>query len=149
MKRKGTAMWRGHYSDEVREKVLQEVMLGRESLSAVARRYGINKGAVWHWKKQREKELGPQADEGSRAKDLRIADLERMVGKLMMENDFLKKFAGYIKQQRNERSSIVTAKTWGVSKPDASSWDLPAARTTTGGETDLATPLTSCDLRSG
>jgi hypothetical protein len=72
----------------------------------------------------------PEAEEDSRALQGRVAELERMVGRLAMENDFLKKFAAYAKQQTSERSSIVTAKTLGW-PGRAGSLGLPAARTTT------------------
>ena len=42
------------------------------------------------------------------SRDTRILELERMVGKLTMENELLKKAAQFEQQEQNENSSIVT-----------------------------------------
>jgi hypothetical protein len=80
------------------------------------------------------------SEEGDmRALKARVAELERMVGRLTMENDFLKKFAAFTKQQTNARSSIVTPKTLASPKL-AGSLDLPEARTTMPVESGLIKP---------
>jgi hypothetical protein len=46
----------------------------------------------------------------------RIAELERMVGKLTMENELLKKAVDYTARRRNGSSSPITAKTLATSR---------------------------------
>lgn len=120
------------YTEEFRRQVVHEWKTGPESGMDLSRRYGLSAGLLWQWSKRYEAEgaeIGPEED--SRMLQARVAELERMVGRLTMENDFLKKFATYTKQQTNERSSIVTAKNLASRKP-AGSVGLPAAATTTG-----------------
>ena len=49
----------------------------------------------------------------------RIAELERMVGRLTMENDLLKKAVEYTVRRRRENSSPITAKSLAASKGGA------------------------------
>ena len=49
----------------------------------------------------------------------RIAELERMVGRLTMENELLKKAVQYTARRRKEFSSPITAKTLAISRGGA------------------------------
>ena len=49
----------------------------------------------------------------------RNAELERMVGRLTMENELLKKAVQYTVRRRRENSSPITAKSLGVSRGGA------------------------------
>ena len=49
----------------------------------------------------------------------RIAELERMVGRLTMENELLKKAVEYSAGRRKEHSSPITAKTLAASRGGA------------------------------
>ncbi len=49
----------------------------------------------------------------------RIAELERMVGRLTMENELLKKAVEYTARRRKEFSSPITAKTLATSRGGA------------------------------
>jgi transposase len=119
------------YTEEFRRRVVNEWRTGPESGTELSHRYGLSTGLLWQWsKKFEQEEVMAEPEEDSRMLKARVAELERMVGRLAMENDFLKKFAVYTKQQTNERSSIVTAKSLASRKP-AGSLGLPAAATTT------------------
>jgi len=118
------------YTDEFRRGVVEELVTGPDSGLTIARKYGISSGLLSRWCKRYEEEGGYEPEDDSRALKARVAELERKIGQLTMENDFLKKFAAFAKQQTNERLSIVTAKTLASRKP-AGSLGLPAAHTTT------------------
>lgn len=118
------------YTQEFKRQVVEELMTGPESGVAVSRRYGLSGGLLSRWCKEFEEGSEPTSEEDSRPLKARVAELERKIGQLTMENDFLKKFAAFTKQQTNERLSIVTAKTLGSRKP-AGSLGLLAARITT------------------
>jgi transposase len=119
------------YSRKLREQVVREYLDGSASYTELVQRYGLSSGVLAKWIKR----YGPSSEEeeGSPAMRKRVAELERMVGRLTMENDLLKKFAAYTQQQTSERSSIVTARTLRASRRPAGSLGLPAARITTGG----------------
>lgn len=121
------------FSEEFKQQIIRELCQGAETMAEVSRRYGIQSGVIsrWYMRYSGESVTGKEKEEDSRRLHARIVELERMVGRLTMENDFLKKFAAYAKQPTNGRSCVITGKTFPASKPDAGYLGLPGARTTT------------------
>jgi transposase-like protein len=111
---------------------VQEVLMSAEPMKQVGQRHGVPMSVISRWCLEHD-ERHPE-EEGARGLSERVAELERMVGRLTMENAFLKKFAAWTKQQTSERSSIVTAKTLGAYKQDAGYLGLRGAPTTTQNE---------------
>lgn len=86
--------------------VVRQIEAGEKSLAAICREYELDPSLVIGWK-HRVRELGSQAFPGSPpgsgallppgnptsigAAEARIAELERLVGQLTLENQFLKK----------------------------------------------------------
>lgn len=127
-------MWRKKkvYSEEFRRRVVDELMNGSMGYAQLSRHYGLSNGLLSQWAKRYGVEPVGESEEGDmRALKGRVAELERMVGRLAMENDFLKKFAAFTKQRTSERSSIVTPRNWEPPKP-AGLLGWPVAATTTG-----------------
>ena len=122
------------YTAALREQVVREYLNGTDSTEEINQRYGLSSGLLSYWVKRYSREKTPEVEEDPRMLKVRVAELERMVGRLTMENDLLKKFAAYTKQQTSERSSIVTARSLEASKRDAGCLGLPGAATTTGSE---------------
>ena len=83
-------------------------MSGESRPAQLCRRYNINTSLLYHWKRQysRGKFNNEPTEEGA-LKD-RIEKLERLVGKLTLENEFLKKWLQHSisQSQRNGRSSL-------------------------------------------
>jgi len=118
------------YSRKFREQVVHEYFSGAASYTELMQRYGLSSGLLGKWCR-RYGGGGSDETEGSRDQSRKVAELERMVGRLTMENDLLKKFAAYTQQQTSECSSIVTAKTLRASRRPVGSLGLPGARITT------------------
>jgi transposase-like protein len=79
------------YTKEFKQKVLREVDQG-EGASLVARRYAVSRQLIYEWQ-QRQRD-GTLQDTGvQRETQLvrEVDDLQRKVGQLTMENEFLKK----------------------------------------------------------
>jgi transposase len=151
MERKGKTMWRQYkkYGAEFRRRVVDELMSGSAGYSELTDRYGLSGGLLTQWVKRYGGQAPVEDEEAdTRVLRARLAELERMVGRLTMENDFLKKFAAYTKQQTNERLSIVTPKNWEPPRP-AGSLGLPAARTTTGPQTPVPRMLKTPGSKGG
>ncbi len=89
---------RRRWSPEEKRAILEEGELPGNSLSAVARKYGVNPNQLFHWRKlMREGALvAVGTDEhvvpASEAKQLkvRIRELERLLGKKTMEAEILR-----------------------------------------------------------
>ena len=136
------------YDEAFKRQLAHEAVTGATSVAALTEQYKLGTGILYRWVHQYEEvaEPGPEGD--TRALKGRVAELERMVGRLAMENDFLKKFAAYTKQRTNERLSIVTPQNWVPPRP-AGSLGLPAARTTIGSETAPPRPLKTPGSKNG
>jgi transposase len=104
------------FSPAFKQQVIGELLGGGFSLAQLSRRHNVSPGLILYWKKRYEgggSEVPSQSEKRSLA---RIAELERMVGRLMMENELLKKAVAYTAQRRKERSSPITAKSLAASK---------------------------------
>jgi transposase-like protein len=95
------------YSLEFKRQVIEELLSGESGPAQLCRRYNITSSLLYHWKKQygRGKFDNEPTEEGA-LKD-RIEKLERLVGKLTLENEFLKKGLQYRlnQSQRDGKSS--------------------------------------------
>ena len=79
------------FSLELKRQVVEELLSGESHPAQLCRRYNIGSSVLYHWKKQysRGKFNNEPTEEGA-LKD-RIEKLERLVGKLTLENEVLKK----------------------------------------------------------
>jgi transposase len=111
---------RRSFSAALKREVVGELLSGACSLAQLSRRHDVSSGLILYWKKRYE-EVG-LADGPSQSEKrflARIAELERMVGRLTMENELLKKAVEYTARRRKELSSPITAKSLAASKAGA------------------------------
>lgn len=111
---------RRSFSAAFRRQVLGELLSGGCTLAQLSRRHDVSPGLILYWKKRQEEGGLAEGPSQSEKRSLaRIAELERMVGRLTMENELLKKAVEYTAQRRKERSSPITAKTLVASRGGA------------------------------
>lgn len=93
---------RRKFTREFKLQIINEVAAGK-SLAQAAREYNIGAGMIAKWRQEYERNPeGAFAGNGNIANyDAKIAELERMVGRLTMENELLKK--ALIRQGAQER----------------------------------------------
>jgi transposase len=95
---------RRKFSPEFKARVVLEMLTEQKSAAQVSREYGIKDSVLSRWK-QEFIERSPQLFEQGTAsddRDQRIAELERMVGRLAMELEMAKKVSRYLNSSRNE-----------------------------------------------
>jgi len=88
---------RRQFSAEFKVRVVLEMISGEKGLMQASREYGIKDTVLSRWK-QEFLERASQVFETPKAADEqseRIAELERMVGRLTMQLDMAKKVLGY------------------------------------------------------
>jgi len=80
------------YTREFKLKVLGEIEAGKSQAQA-AREYQLTETAIYKWRQQlsRYKDKAFAGQGKAYTDEARVHELERMVGRLTMENDFLKK----------------------------------------------------------
>ncbi len=105
------------FSLEFKRRVVEELMSGESRPAQLCRRHNITSSVLYHWKKQysRGKFNNEPSEEGA-LKD-RIEKLERLVEKLTLEMEFLKKGLQHSlsQYQRNGKSSPVSNTSSGIS----------------------------------
>jgi transposase len=104
------------FSLEFKRQVIMELQSGESRPAQLCRRYDISASLLYHWRKQysRGKFNNEPTEEGA-LKD-RIEQLERLVGRLTLENEFLKKGLQHSLTQypRNGRPSAGTNGASGI-----------------------------------
>jgi transposase-like protein len=79
------------FSLEFKRQVIQELLSSESSPAQICRRHSISSSLLYHWKKQFSRgKFNNEPTEEAALKD-RVEKLERLVGKLTLENEFLKK----------------------------------------------------------
>ena len=85
------------FKAEFKAKVVLELIAGKKSLSEASREYEIKDTVLSRWKQEfleRASEVFEQPKD-TQDKDVRIAELERMVGRLTMQAELSKKAQSY------------------------------------------------------
>lgn len=79
------------FSLEFKRQVVQELLSGESGPAQLCRRHNIGPSLIYHWKRQYSRgKFENEPTEEAALKD-RVEKLERLVGKLTLENEFLKK----------------------------------------------------------
>lgn len=84
------------HSKQVKFKAAIELFKSDKTASQISQEYGVHQNVLQRWKKKLIEE-GPELFEDQRQKKISSdpsADLERKIGQLTMEVDFLKKVLG-------------------------------------------------------
>lgn len=95
------------FSVEFKRQVVEELLSVVSRPAQLCRRYNITPSVLYHWKKQYSRgKFNNEPNEEAALKD-RIEKLERMVGRLTLENEFLKRGLQHSlsQSQRNGKSS--------------------------------------------
>ena len=79
------------FSLEFKRQVVEELLSGESGAAQLCRRHSISSSLLYHWKEQYSRgKFNNEPTKGGALKD-RVEKLERLVGKLALENEILKK----------------------------------------------------------
>ena len=79
------------FSPEFKRQVIEELLSGISTPAQLIRRHEISSGLLYHWEKQYAKGGFENPPSQEAALEDRVCQLEQLVGKLTLENEFLKK----------------------------------------------------------
>ena len=97
------------FSPEFRHQVVEELLSGISTSVQLCRRHNISSGLLYYWKKQYAKGHFGNEPTQEAAQTEKIRQLEQMVGKLTMQNEFLKKAVqNSLRQSEKKESSLPT-----------------------------------------
>lgn len=89
---------RRKFTAEFKARVVLDMLTQGKSASQASREYGVKDSVLSRWQKEFI-ERAPQvfeADQASNGDDQRVAELERLVGRLTMELDLAKKVSRHL-----------------------------------------------------
>ena len=95
------ALKRRRFTREFKLQVLREIEAGK-SIAQAAREHELHPNLITRWRTL-QSEYAQQAFSGNGnpyKQEARIAELERLVGRLTLENDFLKKALSHLEAQK-------------------------------------------------
>ncbi len=95
------------FSHQFKRQVVEELLSGESRPAQLCRRHNISSSLLYHWKKQYGRGRFNNEPTAEGALRDRIEKLERLVGRLTLENEFLKKGLEHSLSQseRNGKSS--------------------------------------------
>jgi len=99
---------RRRFSAAFKRQVVEEVLAGVSTQAQVCRRYELCPTLVRSWKEQYAQGQLADPEQAGQSLQQRLQELERLVGRLTLENALLKRAVASTLQQRSERSSAVT-----------------------------------------
>ncbi len=112
------------YSIAFKRQVAETYLSGEESFHDLARRHDVCRSLIRIWVKKHEAgEFDEEVEAAGLLQEMEasIAALERKVGQLTMENDFLKKASARLHRKPASSSSVVSGPQVSQSPKDAGS----------------------------
>jgi len=105
---------RRSYSNDFKKQVAESMLSGSSTQAELAREHRISPVILNRWKNDyKDGKFFENVTSQDMAKlELRIRDLERLVGRLTLENEMLKKIRDLDTKGKKDTSSIVTSKDW-------------------------------------
>ncbi len=112
---------RRSFSDDFKKQVVESIVSGSATQAEMAREYKISPVLINKWKKDyKTGKFFENVSSHDMAKlELRVRSLERLLGKITLENEMLKKIRDLGTKEKKDNLSIVTSKDWEQSKGGA------------------------------
>jgi transposase-like protein len=109
------------FSQEFKRQVVEELLTGESRPGQLCRRHNISSSLLYHWKKQYGRGKFNNEPTAEAALKDRVEKLERLVGRLTLENEFLKRGLqnSLSQSERNRKSSAGGNTSSAVSGKDA------------------------------
>lgn len=112
------------HSEAFKRQIVEEVLSGQETVVGQARRYDLERQTIYRWI-ARYRSDGVTGSRPVRSErddyEARIAALERKVGQLAMENEFLKKTSERLRRQHAGQRSVISGPVVSASRKGAGS----------------------------
>ena len=101
------------FSQEFKRETTEAIVSGKVSQLEVSRKYGISPVIISRWKKEHcSGKFFENTNPDYARLSIKIKELERMVGRLTMENDTLKEIVKLVEPQKKASQQIFTSADW-------------------------------------
>ena len=105
---------RRSFSNDFKKQIVESILSGSATQAELATEHRISPVILNRWKKdyRKGKFFENVTSQDMARLELKIRDLERLVGKLTLENEIVKKIRDLDTKEKKDSSSIVTSKDW-------------------------------------
>ena len=112
---------RRSFSSDFKKQIVESILSSSATQAELAREHRISPVMInrWHKDYKAGKFFENVSSQDMAKLELKIRDLERLVGKLTLENEILKKIRDLDTKEKKDNSSIVTSRDWDQSKVGA------------------------------
>ena len=107
------------FDENFKRQVVESVLSGSISQAELARKYAISPLLISRWKSQYKQGKFFENNMDITRFELKIHELERVVGELTMENRMLRQAVDIAQKEKKEQSLIVTSQSYKMLKGDA------------------------------
>jgi len=104
------------FDEKFKRQVVESVLSGSFSQVELARKYTISPLLVSRWKKEYKKGKFFENNMDVTRFELKLHELERVVGELTMENRMLRQVIEIVEKEKKEESLIVTSRGYKMLK---------------------------------
>ena len=106
------------FDEKFKRQVVESVLSGSVSQVELARKYTISPLLVSRWKKEYKQGKFFENNMDVTRFELKLHELERVVGELTMENRMLRQVIDLVEKEKKEESLIVTSRSYKMLKGD-------------------------------
>ena len=112
---------RRNFDNEFKRQIVESIVSGTSTQAEMAREHNISPVLINKWKKEyRAGKFFENVDSKDLAKlKLRIRELERLLGKVTLENEMLKRARDLNTNKKKDNLSIITSRNWDQSQGGA------------------------------
>jgi len=107
------------FTNEFKREVVEAVASGQVRQLEMSRKYGISPVVISRWKREylQGKFFENNSPDTTRL-EIKLRELERLIGELTVENRTLKKIIELVEPQKKDKRQIFTSKDWEISRKD-------------------------------
>jgi len=110
---------RRSFTSQFKREITEAIVSGKISQLEVSRKYSISPVIISRWKKEYYSGKFFENTNPDYARlSVRVKELERMVGRLTMENDALKEMVKLVEPQKKAMPPVFTSQDWEALKKD-------------------------------
>jgi transposase-like protein len=108
------------FTKEFKREVVELVVSGKASQLEISRKYNISPVVISRWKGEyHQGKFFENTNPDTTRLEIRVRELERLIGELTLENRTLKKMIELVEPQKKDRRRIYTSADWEKSRKDA------------------------------
>jgi transposase-like protein len=108
------------FTNDFKREIAEAIISGQVAQLEISRKYGISIVTISRWKKEYQAgKFFDNSNPDTTRFEIRLRELERLVGELTVENRTLRKIIELVEPQKKGRQQIFTSKDWEMSRKDA------------------------------